>query len=94
MSILKKILGVFTGFGCIVYISMIFTEKEKVLFIALAIIFGLFTFLLFRPKKSDTENLHTVSNSNLHSITSIDTTSITQQQQVQAGFYYFHKSDI
>ncbi len=86
MSILKKLLGIFTGFGCIVYISMIFTEKEKVLFIALAIIFGLFTFLLFRPKKSDTENLHTVSNSNLHSITSIDTTSIPQQQQVQADF--------
>lgn len=86
MNILKKLLGVFTGFCCIAYISMIFTEKEKALFIVLAIILGIFTFLLFRPKKIDTENLHTVSNSNLHSITSIDTTSITQQQQVQADF--------
>ena len=86
MKILKTLLGIFTGIGCLAYTSMIFTEKEKALFIALAIIFGLFTFLLFRPKKSDTNNQHIVSNSNLHSITSIDTTSIPQQQQIQSDF--------
>lgn len=60
MNILKKLLGVFTGFGCIVYISMIFTEKEKVPFVIAAIIFALFTFLLFRPKKIDTTKQQTV----------------------------------
>ena len=53
MSILKKLLGVFTGFGCIVYISMIFTEKEKYPFIILAIIFAFLTYFLFKPKKDD-----------------------------------------
>ena len=86
MKKFKKILGVFTGIGCITYTSMIFTEKEKTLFIFMAILFGFFTFLLLRPKKKDTSNQHIMSNSNLHSITSTDTASIPQQQQVQADF--------
>ena len=64
MNILKKTLGIFTGILCLVYVSMIFTEKEKSVPIVLAIIFAFLTYLLFKPKQPGNANQHPVVTEN------------------------------
>lgn len=53
MTILKKILGVFTAIMAITYFAMASSQKTPMLFIVLGVVMALVTVLLFRPTKKD-----------------------------------------
>lgn len=54
MKTIKRIIGVFTGIMCLAEISLAFTQKQQfAVFIVIAIIFGIITFLLFKPTTND-----------------------------------------
>lgn len=53
MTLLKRIVGVFTGITCIVSISLAFTNKPTIPFIIEAIFFGIVTFILLKPTAKD-----------------------------------------
>jgi hypothetical protein len=53
MSVLKKILGIFTGILAVTYFVMASNQEQTALFLILGIIMVVFTVLLFRPTKKD-----------------------------------------
>jgi hypothetical protein len=53
MSVLKKLLGVFTGILAITYFIMAVNKEQTALFVILGIIMALFTILLFKPTQKD-----------------------------------------
>lgn len=53
MTVLKRILGVFTAILAITYLAMSSNQEQSGLFVTLGIIMIVFTILLFRPTKKD-----------------------------------------
>lgn len=53
MTILKRILGVFTGIFAIIYFAMASNQEQSLIFVVLGVMMIIFTILLFRPTKKD-----------------------------------------
>ncbi len=56
MKIIKRIVGVFTGIMCITSVTLAFTHKPIAVFLVEAVLFGVATFFLMKPKGKKTSS--------------------------------------